>query len=157
MDDTTDLALFFKALSDDTRLRLVALLARQERGRAACVSRLAHELDTSISNVSQHLRVLKNLGLVRGERRGYRIHYFLDRERLAGYGALAAPLLGAEFTAGTERGIAQEVSDGGDCRTPGCTRTGNRKDPNQCSPEQIRQCHGESAQGRPCPGATPTG
>ena len=32
--------------------------------------------------VSQHLKVLKNAGLVKGERWGYRVHYFVNREAL---------------------------------------------------------------------------
>ena len=92
-----DLARFFKALGDETRLSLVALLARQEPGRALCVGRLAQELGVTASAVSQHLRVLKDLGLVHAERRGYRIHYFLDPERLATYQALVREQLGAGF------------------------------------------------------------
>ena len=92
-----DLARFFKALGDETRLGLVALLAQQEPGRALCVGRLAQELGVTASAVSQHLRVLKDLGLVHAERRGYRIHYFLDQERLATYRALAREQLGAGF------------------------------------------------------------
>ncbi|HET91709.1 MAG TPA: transcriptional regulator [Chloroflexi bacterium] len=102
MTDTRDLASFFKALSDETRLQLVALLAQQEPGNALCVGRLAHELGTTPSNVSQHLRVLKNLGLVHRERRSYRIHYFLDQERLAAYRALVRELLGQDFLTRTE-------------------------------------------------------
>jgi DNA-binding transcriptional ArsR family regulator len=94
MNEVRDLARFFKALGDETRLRLVALLARQEPGNALCVGRLAGELETTTSNVSQHLRVLKDLGLVCGERRGYQIHYFLDQDRLAVYQRLAQELLG---------------------------------------------------------------
>ena len=97
MDTIQDLARFFKALGDETRLRLVALLSQQEPGRAMCVGRLARELETTTSNVSQHLRVLKDLGLVQGERRGYRIHYFLDMERVALYRAMAQDLLGEPF------------------------------------------------------------
>jgi len=92
-----DLARFFKALGDETRLRLVALLVQQKPGRALCVGRLARELGVTASNVSQHLRVLKDLGLVRGERQSYRIHYFLDQERLATYQDLARELLGEGF------------------------------------------------------------
>jgi len=87
------LSRFFKALGDETRLNLVALLAQQEPGKALCVSRLARELGVTSSAVSQHLRILKDLGLVRGERGSYRIHYFLDRERLAGYRAQMRALL----------------------------------------------------------------
>lgn len=88
---------FFKALGDETRLQLVTLLTQQEPGSALCVGRLAQELGVTASSVSQHLRVLKDLGLVRGERRGYRIHYFLDQERLAGYQALIREQLGEGF------------------------------------------------------------
>jgi DNA-binding transcriptional ArsR family regulator len=100
MSDLQRLARFYQALSDETRLRLVALLARQRPCRAACVTRLAQELDTTMPNVSQHLRILKDLGLVRGERRGLRIHYFLDGDRLAAYQKLARDVLGEGFLAG---------------------------------------------------------
>jgi DNA-binding transcriptional ArsR family regulator len=92
-----ELARFFKALGDETRLGLVALLAQQEPGRAMCVGRLARELGVTASAISQHLRVLKDLGLVHAERRGYRLHYFLESERLAAYQELAREQLGEEF------------------------------------------------------------
>jgi DNA-binding transcriptional ArsR family regulator len=91
------LARFYKALGDETRLQLVALLARQQPGHALCVGRLAHDLGVTPSAVSQHLRVLKDLGLVQANRQGYRIHYYLDSERLATYQALARDSLGMEF------------------------------------------------------------
>ncbi|MFP4394937.1 MAG: ArsR/SmtB family transcription factor [Anaerolineales bacterium] len=97
--DLSDLAQFFKALSDETRLQLIALLARQEAGQAMCVSRLARALDTTTPNVSQHLRVLKELDLVYGERRGYQIHYYLNGEQLAAYTTSARELLGDRFLA----------------------------------------------------------
>jgi ArsR family transcriptional regulator len=92
-----ELVRYFKALGDETRLRLVALLAQQEPGRAMCVGRLARELGVTASAVSQHLRVLKDLGLVLVERRGYRLHYFLDSERLAAYQDLVREQLGEDF------------------------------------------------------------
>jgi len=102
-----NLSRFFRALGDETRLHLVALLAQQERGKAFCVGRLARELDVTPSAVSQHLRVLKDLGLVHGERRGYRIHYFLDQERLAEYQALARELLGETSVVSVESSTEQ--------------------------------------------------
>ena len=102
MDQIRDLSRFFRALGDETRLHLVALLAQQKPGRAFCVGRLARELDVTPSAVSQHLRVLKDLGLVRGERRRHRIHYFLDQERLAEYQELARELLGEAFVVSVE-------------------------------------------------------
>lgn len=100
MDTLQALVRFHKALGDETRLRLIALLAQQEPGGAMCVGRLAMELETTISNVSQHLRVLKDLGLVRSERRGRRIHYFLDEAQIAYYRTLTRNLLGAAFAVG---------------------------------------------------------
>ena len=103
MDHTGDLARFYKALGDETRLRLVELLVQQRRGKSLCVSRLAQKLGVTPSAVSQHLRVLKDLGLVQGERRRYRIHYYLDHERLAVYQDLARERLGEGFVpAGAE-------------------------------------------------------
>jgi DNA-binding transcriptional ArsR family regulator len=97
MDAVRELVQFYKALGDETRLRLVELVARQGQGRSFCVGRLAQELGVTPSAVSQHLRVLKDLGMIRGERRGYRIHYYLDPERLAAYQRLAREWLGEEF------------------------------------------------------------
>ena len=97
MDAVRELAQFFRALGDETRLRLVVLLSRQGRARSLCVERLAQVLGVTPSAVSQHLRVLKDLGMVQGERRGYRMHYTLDFERLAAYQSLARERLGDEF------------------------------------------------------------
>jgi len=147
MNEIHDLARFFKALGDETRLRLVALLARQEPGNALCVGRLADELETTASNVSQHLRVLKDLGLVRWQRRGYRIHYFLDQDRLAAYRDLVRELLGTELF-GDPSG--ERVSAMCRDETCGCTHPGEKQDPRECTPEQIRECHGEEAKEHPC-------
>ncbi len=69
----------FSALADPTRLKLVKLLCLQHVHDALCVNALSALLGVSQSAVSQHLRVLRSNGLVRGERRGYHIHYFIDR------------------------------------------------------------------------------
>lgn len=80
-----ELPSFFGALADPTRLKLVQLLCRQREPDALCVNALAGLLGVSQSAVSQHLRVLRAIDLVRGERRGYRVHYFANREALQRY------------------------------------------------------------------------
>ncbi len=60
-----------KALADDNRLRMVALLASGE----LCVCHIASALNLSQPNASQHLTVLKNAGVVESERRGSWIYY----------------------------------------------------------------------------------
>jgi DNA-binding transcriptional ArsR family regulator len=75
-------AAIFAAFSDPTRLKLVHLLAYQEIPGAMCVNALADALGVTQSAVSQHLRILKSIGLVTGERRGYRIHYAINNDVL---------------------------------------------------------------------------
>lgn len=75
-------AAIFSALADPTRLRLVRLLCRQRYSDALCVNALAAFLGVTQPAVSQHMRVLKSAGLVKGERRGYHIHYFINQETL---------------------------------------------------------------------------
>jgi len=80
--NTEEQAAVFSALADPTRLRLLKLLYCQCVPDALCVNALADLLGVTQSAVSQHLRVLKAIGLVKGERRGYHIHYFINREAL---------------------------------------------------------------------------
>lgn len=72
----------FAALADPTRLKLLKILSRQNTLDALCVNALAGLLGVTQSAVSQHLRVLKANGLVKGERRGYHIHYFVNGDML---------------------------------------------------------------------------
>jgi DNA-binding transcriptional ArsR family regulator len=95
MDEIEELAEIFKALSDPTRLRLVQLLS--EHQGALCVNALAHRLGVTQSAVSQHLRVLRQVRLVQGERQGYRVHYALDSERLEQYKHQVRATLGDNF------------------------------------------------------------
>ena len=106
--DTKEQAAVFSALADPTRLTLVKLLCRQSSHEALCVNALAARLGVTQSAVSQHLRVLKSMGLVNGERRGYHIHYFINRERLESCRELVSAILSM-----AESGKAQRCQD--DC------------------------------------------
>lgn len=66
-------ALMFKALSEEIRLRILALLTNGER----CVCDLMASLDLPQSTVSRHLTTLKNAGLVFGRRSGKWMYYRL--------------------------------------------------------------------------------
>jgi len=80
--NTEEQVAVFGVLADPTRLRLVKLLCHQRQPDALCVNALAGLLGITQSAISQHLRILKSIGLVKGERRGYHIHYFVNREAL---------------------------------------------------------------------------
>lgn len=73
MDENT-----LKALCEPKRYQLLQLMS--ERGY--CVRALAHKSELSESAVSQHLKVLREAGLIHGEKKGYYTHYSLDKEAL---------------------------------------------------------------------------
>jgi len=97
VDDVKEMARLFKALADETRLRLVKLLAEQEPEEALCVTALAINLGVTQSAVSQHLAVLRAVGLVIDERRGYFVHYRLNRARLREWRSRVGTVLGEDF------------------------------------------------------------
>jgi ArsR family transcriptional regulator len=77
-----DLTAVFAALADPTRLRLLQTLAAVTDESPICVCALGRRLGVSQPAVSQHVRVLRSLGLVRAQRNGMRVHYLLDRPRV---------------------------------------------------------------------------
>lgn len=64
----------FKALSDETRLRILKLLEQGE----LCVCDIVAALDMIQPKVSFHLAVLKDAGLIRDRKQGKWVHYSID-------------------------------------------------------------------------------
>ncbi len=79
--DPKALSRVLKVLSVETRVRIVELL----KSRALCVNALASRLDVTPGAVSQHLRIMRDAGLVVDEKRGYFVHYRLDEDTLAAW------------------------------------------------------------------------
>lgn len=69
-------ALFFSALADSTRLRLLYLMKDGE----LCVCYLQGVLRTNQPKVSRHLAYLKKAGLVEARREGKWMHYRLKKQ-----------------------------------------------------------------------------
>ena len=67
-----------KALGDPKRFMLLQLMSQ----RGYCVSALAHISQLSESAVSQHLKILREAGLIYGVKRGYYTHYCVDKDAL---------------------------------------------------------------------------
>ena len=68
-----NLELFFSALADRTRLRLLNLM----RDKEVCVCFFAETLNTNNPKISRHLAYLKRAGLVSARREGKWMHYRL--------------------------------------------------------------------------------
>ena len=80
-DDVADeaIATMAKALAHPIRVQIVRILART----AGCVcGDLVEQLPVSQSTVSQHLKILKDAGLIQGTIDGPRVCYYIDPEGL---------------------------------------------------------------------------
>jgi ArsR family transcriptional regulator len=64
----------FKALSDETRVRILKLL----EGGELCICKIMDVVDMKQSRVSRHMGILKNARLVKDRRDGKWVHYSLN-------------------------------------------------------------------------------
>ncbi|MFI0485712.1 metalloregulator ArsR/SmtB family transcription factor [Actinomadura sp. 9N215] len=88
--EAAELAAVFKALADPVRLRLLSMIASMPAGEA-CVCDLTGAFALTAPTISHHLKVLRQAGLIEGERRGTWVYYWPVPEaltRLAGLFAL---------------------------------------------------------------------
>jgi len=96
MDARTDsydtLAEVLKALGHPARLRILSLLA--ERGTCICGD-VVEEMPLSQATVSQHLKVLKQAGLISGTIDGPRSCYCIDHAEMVRLRAQVADLFGS--------------------------------------------------------------
>src|SRR3989337_4293621 len=75
---TIECVQILKTLADETRFELVKLLLTHD----LCVGALAKHLRISEAAVSQHLKYVRESGLVKGEKRGYWTHYTVEKDKL---------------------------------------------------------------------------
>jgi ArsR family transcriptional regulator len=84
-----ELAVLAKALGHPARVRILRLLTR----RSACIcGDIVEELDLAQSTVSQHLKVLKEAGLIRGDVAGLRVCYCIEPRAMRRFKALIGGL-----------------------------------------------------------------
>ncbi len=85
-------AAIFKILSVESRVMILHMLKK----RSFCVNALARRLGISQAAVSQHLRVLRDAGVVEADKRGYFVHYRLNTDTLARWQLVSNSLLQLE-------------------------------------------------------------
>ena len=78
MTAAKDIAEICSVLGAEARVRILELLKES----CLCVGALAARLNVTQGAVSQHLRILRHAGLVTPERRGYYVHYRLNKDTL---------------------------------------------------------------------------
>lgn len=89
-EQSAELARVFKAMGDPVRLRLLSLIASHAGGEA-CVCDLTDVFDLTGPTISHHLKVLREAGLISGERRGTWIYYRVQPDVLRRLSAVLVP------------------------------------------------------------------
>ena len=107
-----------RALADERRLQIVELLLAHNY----CVRALARKLGVSEAAVSQHLKVLREAGLLVGEKRGYYMHYDVDRQLL--------------------RALADEIAQLAALERQACSPAEGG-----CAPQEAAHCHNGGRRG----------
>lgn len=82
-------AAFAKALSHPVRVRILRMLAQRE---ARMCSHIVDELPLAQSTVSEHLRILRQAGLIRANESGPRVSYCIEPSALARLKSLVGSL-----------------------------------------------------------------
>jgi ArsR family transcriptional regulator len=152
--DMTDILSKLKALGDETRFRIINLLLTHD----LCVGALAGHLNISKAAISQHLQILRKAGLVRGEKRGYWTHYSVDKSAIH---QIAEDLIkrtdqAPDFRLVCHRSVPDAVNTNdmerrGLAMCKDCCQQPDRlkEKPEECTPEQIKECHGDE-KNHPC-------
>lgn len=107
--EAAETARLFAALADPTRLRILALLAAQPAPLCAC--EIGPAFAQGQPTIAHHLKVLREAGLVRWEKRGLWVYYAPDRERLQ---QVAAVLTTLHTTGARASDMSSTPGKGGD-------------------------------------------
>lgn len=134
----SDPGALMRAISDETRFSIMTILLRHD----ICTGAIARRLEITDAAVSQHMKVLREAGLVVPERRGYFVHYTVNREALRWLAVVLDEMAGwdrrpcdpvlegcttdrrGRCPADKCRGGCSRVGEGSGCR--GCTMFGRR-------------------------------
>jgi ArsR family transcriptional regulator, lead/cadmium/zinc/bismuth-responsive transcriptional repressor len=77
--DTLAVSQIFKALADDTRVKIAFALSEEDE---LCVCDVANIVGCTTATASHHLRLLRNLGLAKYRKDGKLVFYSLDDEHV---------------------------------------------------------------------------
>lgn len=120
-----DLLRLFRALSDETRLRMLKLLLKRE----LCVCEIMQAMDVSQSRASRNLGVLEDAGILRSWRVGAWVHYAVDEAWAQGPGRDIVSLL--DRSANQDPEVSQDAR-----RLKDAVRAGLRSCETRCSVAQ---------------------
>ncbi|SDT20323.1 helix-turn-helix transcriptional regulator [Jiangella sp. DSM 45060] len=79
-DDASLLAGMFKALADPARVKILSMLLNADE---VCACDFSASIGKTAATTSHHLKLLRDAGLITGDRRGTWVYYRVIPERLA--------------------------------------------------------------------------
>ena len=100
MNREIDYAILFKALADDTRLKIVKMLAKESQ----CPCQILKAFDISQPTLSYHIKILCEAGIIEGKRCGAIMECRVNAEKIKALKALFESIEGA-----LERGNEEQV------------------------------------------------
>ncbi|MGJ7919380.1 ArsR/SmtB family transcription factor [Neobacillus sp. LXY-4] len=77
--NTPAVAKIFKALSDETRIKIAAALSSEDE---LCVCDVANIIGSSVATASHHLRLLRDLGIAKYRKKGKLVFYSIDDDHV---------------------------------------------------------------------------
>ncbi|MFD9734810.1 ArsR/SmtB family transcription factor [Umezawaea sp. NPDC059074] len=98
VEESERLAKVLKAVADPVRLRLLSMIASHPGGEA-CVCDMSGAFELTGPTISHHLKVLRQAGLIAGERRGTWVYYRTVPEVLRDLSAALLPVEVVNVTA----------------------------------------------------------
>ncbi len=101
----------FKALGDVSRLRIIKILASHENN-TFCVSQIAEMLGITQPAVSQHMAVLKKIGLLNSEQKGKKTFYAINGQVFRQYFDIVEQMFQLAFKKCDQASVRGEI----DCR-----------------------------------------
>ena len=110
IEQVKKMAEVFKALGDPTRLRIIRMLASNPAD-TLCVADLADRLGSTQPAASQHIKVLKNVGILEANKVGFRVFYRINTKVMLAYKTELDELLESAFTECSQIDTCEEVSD----------------------------------------------
>ena len=102
-----NLSVLFKALSDPTRLRLISLLMFNSEDKLRVID-LAEKIGVSQPAITQHIKILKELNLVKSNREQNKKYFFIDTKEFESYRKMLSKALEKSFMRCSFKGKCSE-------------------------------------------------